>query len=69
MDEMRRIISRSQRIVTSQTIKVKLKPRLGKCYICFGFETKSGVERILVNFQDRPMFSDIIRKVSARAFH
>jgi len=28
-----------------------------------------GVERILVIFQDRPMFSHIIRKVSARAFH
>ena len=28
-----------------------------------------GVERILVTFQDRPMFSHIIQKVLARAFH
>ena len=28
-----------------------------------------GVVRILVIFQDKPMFSHIIRKVSARAFH
>jgi len=28
-----------------------------------------GLVRILVIFQDRPMFSHIIRKVSARAFH
>jgi len=28
-----------------------------------------GVVRILVIFQDRPMFSHIIRKVLARAFH
>jgi len=36
---------------------------------CFGCETKNGVVRILVIFQDRPMFSHIIQKVSARAFH
>jgi len=36
---------------------------------CFGCETKTGVVRILVIFQDRPMFSHIIQKVSARAFH
>jgi len=28
-----------------------------------------GVERILVIFQDRPMFSNIIKKAPARAFH
>jgi len=32
------------------------------------FENK-GVMRILVKFQDRPMFSHIIEKISARAFH
>jgi len=80
-----------------------------ECNICLGCETKTGVERILVIFQDspssaisfkrarrelsidvtehgsilkgngvmcilvifqdRPMFSHIIEKVSARAFH
>jgi len=48
---------------------VKTKTRLGECYTCFGYETKTGVVRILVIFQDRPMFSLIIQKVSARAFH
>jgi len=38
-------------------------------YTCFGFETKTGVVRILIIFQDRHMFSHIIRVVSARAFH
>jgi len=38
-------------------------------YTCFGYKTKTGVVRILVIFQDRPMFSLIIRKVSARAFY
>jgi len=38
-------------------------------YTCFGCETTTGVVRILVNFQDRPMFGHIIQKVSARAFH
>ena len=37
-------------------------------YTCFGCETKTGV-RVLVIFQDRPMFSHIIQKVSAKAFH
>jgi len=38
-------------------------------YTCFGCETKTGVDRILVISQDGPMFSHIIEKVSARAFH
>jgi len=51
---------------------VKTKPRVwigNAIYTCFGYETKTGVVRILVIFQDRPMFSHIIRKASARAFH
>jgi len=36
---------------------------------CFECETKTGVARILVIFQDRPVFSHIIHKVSVRAFH
>ena len=37
----------------------------------FGCETKTGVVRILVVFffQDMPVFSHIIQKVSTRAFH
>jgi len=44
-------------------------PVLGISYLCFGFENKPGLVRILIMFQDRPMFSHIIQKVSARAFH
>ena len=47
---------------------VKTKPRFGGCHTCFGCETKTGVVRILLIFQGRPMFSHIIQKVSARAF-
>ena len=43
-------------------------PVLGMLY-CLGCKTKTGVVRTLVIFQDRPMFSHIIKKVSARAFH
>jgi len=35
----------------------------------FGCEIKTRVVRILVIFQDRPIISHIISKVSARAFH
>jgi len=42
-------------------------PVLGNC-TCFGCETKTEVVRIQVIFLDRPMFSHIIQKVSARAF-
>jgi len=48
---------------------VKINPRFGKCCTCFGCENIMGVVRILVSFQDRSMFSHIIRKVLARAFH
>ena len=47
----------------------KTKPRFGECHTRFECETKMGAVRILVIFQDRSMFSHIIRKVSARAFH
>jgi len=44
--------------------------RFGEYYTCSGCETKLGrVIRIFVTFQDRPMLSKIIQKVSARAFH
>ena len=43
-------------------------PVLGNAIYLF-WGTKTGVIRILVIFQDRPMFSHIIQKVSARAFH
>jgi len=42
--------------------------RFGECFTCFGCETETGVIRIFVIFQDRPMFSHIIRKVLAKAF-
>jgi len=48
---------------------VKTKPRFGECYACFGYETKTGLTRILVIFQDGAMFSHIIEKVLTRAFH
>jgi len=48
---------------------VKTKPRFGECYTCFGCQTKTGVVRILVIFQDKPTFNHIIQNVSARAFH
>jgi len=32
-------------------------------------KTKTGIVRVLVIFQDKPKFSHIIQKVSARAFH
>jgi len=49
-------------------LTVKTQPRFGEFYPCFGHETKTKVVRILVIFRDRPMFSHIIQKVSARAF-
>jgi len=50
-------------------IAVLTKPGFRGFYGCFGSETKTGVVRILVIFQDRPMFSHIIQKVFARASH
>jgi len=44
-------------------------PVLGSSTPVFGCETKTGVALILVIFEDRPMLSHIIQKVSARAFH
>jgi len=37
-------------------------------YTCFGYENKTGVERILVIFQHNPMFSLISGKLSPRPF-
>jgi len=49
---------------------VKTKtPFWGMLYLFWVCETKTGVVRILVIFQDRHMFSHIIQKVWARAFH
>ena len=44
-------------------------PYRGIMLYLFGCETKTGVVCVLVIFQDRPMFSHIIKKVLARAFH
>jgi len=49
------------------TVKTELP--FWECFTYFGCKTKTGVARILVIFQDRPMFSHIIEKVSVRAFH
>jgi len=35
----------------------------------FKYETKTGVVRIMVIFQDRQVLGHIIKKVPARAFH
>jgi len=53
--------------LTLCTVKTNL--RLGEYYPCLEFETKTKVVSIWVVFQDRHMFSHIIQKVSARAFH
>jgi len=47
---------------------VKTNLRFGECRTCFGYEIKTGVVRILVIFQRRPMFSHIIGKLSPRPF-
>ena len=47
---------------------VKTKPPFWECYTCFGYETKTGLEDILVIFHRRPMFSHINGKLSARPF-
>jgi len=63
-------ISRAkQTFSTVEVYKVKTKPRFEECYTCLWCETKMGVVRILVIFQDRPMFSYITQKFSVRAFH
>ena len=44
-------------------------PVLGNArYTRFGYETKTGIVRILVIFQHRPMFSHINGKLSLRPF-
>jgi len=43
-------------------LKINNKKTFGGFYTCFGCETKTGVVRILVIFQDRPVFSHIIQK-------
>jgi len=48
---------------------VKTTPRFGESYTWFGCETKRGVVRVLVIFQDRHILNRIIQKVSARASH
>ena len=47
----------------------KLNPCFREMYTCFGCGTKRGLTRILVISQLGPMFSHIIQKESARAFH
>jgi len=48
---------------------LKQNTRFRECYSCFGCETMTVVVRILVIFRNRPVFSQINRKVSARASH
>jgi len=43
-------------------VTVKTNSRFGELYTCFGRETKTRMVRILVIFQDRPMFSHIIQR-------
>jgi len=53
-----------------QSHTVKTKPLFkGTLYLFWVCETKTGLLSILVVFQDRLMFSHIIREVSVRAFH
>jgi len=53
----------------NETSPHKNKTSFGECYTYFGCETKTGVVRILVIFQGRPMFSHVIEKVLVRAFY
>jgi len=55
------------RIATRKTVK-KRRTCLGDSFTCFGCATKTGIVRILVIFQDRIMFSLLIRQVTMRAF-
>jgi len=64
---LRRFISVHFKIVMFYLL-VKPKPSFWKCYACFGYENKTGFERILVIFQHRPMFSPINGKLSPRPF-
>jgi len=58
------------KIVTFFPVNVKTKnPYFREFYTCFGCKTITGVKGILVNFQDKLMFSLTILKVSATAFH
>jgi len=57
------VISRSFTVPENSWNTVKTKPRFGERYAGFGHDTKTGVVRILVIFQDRTMFSHIIQKV------
>ena len=43
-------------------------PILGSLYTCFVTGNKTGIERILVIFQDRPMFSRMNGKILPRSF-
>jgi len=54
-------------LTKANTVK-KQSTRLREYYASFGCETKTGVGRILVIFQDRPMFSHINGKLSLRPF-
>jgi len=73
MDEMKNgSLGRSMCGLDTETIKVRLESqwkqnfRFGEFYTCFGYETKTAVERISIIFQHRPMFSYINGKLSPR---
>jgi len=54
-------------LVNIPTLKIKT-PVLGNAVPVLGWETKTGVVRILIIFQPRPMFSHINGKLSPRPF-
>ena len=65
---MRKVIFWTMRSDLQRTVKKKT-PFWRMLYTCLGRETKTGLVRILVIFQDRLMFSHIIRKALVLAFH
>jgi len=49
------------------TVQTKVLFQVDHAFL--GCKTKTGVLRILIVFQDRSLFSNMILKISARAFH
>jgi len=63
------LTARKKSCVNKNILSKKPNPVFGDANTCGCDETTTGVVRISVIFQDRPMCSHIIQKVSARAFH
>jgi len=55
-------------VIVKDATQLKQNPRFGECCTCFEYETETGLERILVIFQRRPMFSHINGKLLPRPF-